>query len=121
VVLLTRMDLPPNSLRIIGSGKIITSITGALLFGKIRTKSGEIKHPDYSPKTVIVEGLAQSKEGALSILNFSCKLPYGKVLKSFGSKGAVEVEYNGPSPPLKGDKVELQLIKEFPLEKDAVY
>lgn len=121
MALITRMDLPPNSLRIVGSGKIITSATGPLIIGKIRTKSGEVKHPDYSPKTVIVDGLAQSKEGALSILNSFCKSPYGKILKSFGSKGAVEVEYHGLTPPPKGEKVELQLIKEFTLEKDAVY
>lgn len=122
ILLLSRLDLPPNELRIIGSATICETLKKPIEFCKLKVKHGTIKHPDHSASSVIVEGLSQSIEGARSLLGLSCEPPFGKIINYFGAKGNIEVEVkeNSSPKPKKGDSVELRIYKIFHLEKSNI-
>ncbi|MFX0029572.1 MAG: selenocysteine-specific translation elongation factor, partial [Candidatus Hermodarchaeota archaeon] len=62
VILLSRLDLPPTTLRILGSAKILKIHEDSPLFYKYKVKKGVIKNPEHS-QGIICTGLAQSSAG----------------------------------------------------------
>ena len=71
----------------------------------MKIKHGRVKNLEHSDHSVIVEGLAQSIEGARTILKKKCELPFGRIISTFGTKGNVEVERSA------SDSSEIQLVK----------
>ena len=90
-LLLSRLDLSPKSLRIMGSSTIIRILKEPIHLFKEKIKKGNIKDAKYRTSSVIVENLALSVEGAHTILNLEAEKPFGKIESTFGKKGNVEV------------------------------
>jgi selenocysteine-specific elongation factor len=116
-ILLSRLDLPPTTLRIMGSGEILKIHKQSPVFYKYKIKKGYIKNPEH-PQGIICTGLAQSGAGAKKIIGRKLESPFTKVLNSFGTKGAVIVGIENKELPLKkGDTVLLKELRSFQLKK----
>jgi selenocysteine-specific elongation factor len=116
IVLLSRLDLPPTSLRIIGSAEILKIHYDTPIFFKYKIKKGIIKNPDH-PQGIICTGLAQSAIGAKKIVGKDLKPPFTKILSTFGTKGSVIVGVGKESGEIKkGDPVYLKELRSFHLK-----
>lgn len=116
IMLLSRLDLPPTTLRIMGSGEILKLHKQPPVFYKYKTKKGYIKNPEH-PEGIICTGLAQSGTGAKKIVGRKLESPFTKVLNTFGTKGAVIVGIENKNIPLKkGDPVLLKELRSFQLK-----
>ncbi|MHA1933005.1 MAG: EF-Tu/IF-2/RF-3 family GTPase, partial [Promethearchaeota archaeon] len=116
LVLLSRLDLPPTSLRILGSAEILEIHEDFPLFFKYKIKKGFIKNPNHS-QGIICTGLAQSVTGAKKIIGKNLEPPFTKVLNTFGTKGSIIVGINKESRVVKkGDPVYLKELRSFHLK-----
>jgi selenocysteine-specific elongation factor len=123
ILILSNLDIPPTSLRFFGSANI-TSILDPTLNPKmyhVKTKEGRIRNPEYSDKTVLVEGLAKSKEGAQTIINRKLEAPYGRIISVFGGKGVLVVEKPANYKCETGDEVFLKLLRSVTISKNKSY
>ncbi|MHA2391353.1 MAG: GTP-binding protein [Promethearchaeota archaeon] len=116
IILISRLDLPPTTLRILGSAEILQILPEAPLFYRYKTKKGSIKNPNH-PQGIVCVGLAQSVIGAKSIIGKKLEPPFTKVLSTFGTKGAVLVGIeNNETIVKKGDSVYLRELRSFHLK-----
>ena len=115
-MLISRLDLPPTTLRILGSAELLkTSINPPVLY-KYKIKKGIIKNPDH-PQGIVCAGLAQSAIGAKKIVGKDLEPPYSKVLSTFGTKGAVIVGIKEKDKRAKkGDPVILKELRSYQLK-----
>ncbi|TFG13799.1 MAG: GTP-binding protein [Promethearchaeota archaeon] len=112
IILLSRLDLPPTTLRILGSAKITKILNEPPLFYKYKIKKGRIQ------KDLICVGLAQSAAGAKKIVGKNLEPPFTKILDTFGTKGAVIVGLESKDIIVnKGDPVVLKELRSFHLKK----
>ena len=112
IILLSRLDLPPTTLRILGSAKIMKILSEPPLFYKYKIKKGRIQ------KDLICVGLAQSAIGAKKIVGRNLESPFTKILDTFGTKGAVIVGLESKDITVnKGDPVVLKELRSFHLKK----
>lgn len=117
IILLSRLDIPPTTLRILGSAEIIKIHREPPLFFKYKIKKGIIKNPDHHQGT-ICSGLAQSNVGARKIIGKKLEPPFTKVLNTFGTKGSVIVGIKKNEKVVKkGDPVYLKELRSFHLKK----
>lgn len=115
-ILLSRLDLPPTVLRILGSAKILKIHTKTPQFYRFKTKKGIIKNPHHS-QGIISTGLAQSATGASKIIGKELEPPFTRVLSTFGTKGAVIVGIESNRKVVKkGDPVYLKELRSFHLK-----
>jgi len=113
IMLLSRLDLPPTSLRILGSAELLKIWKEPPLFYKYKTKKGIIKNPDHSQGIVCI-GLVQSFNGAKKIVGKKLEPPFTNVLDTFGTKGAVIVGIENKDIMIKkGDPVFLKELRSF--------
>ncbi|MHA2280601.1 MAG: GTP-binding protein [Promethearchaeota archaeon] len=116
IVLLSRLDLPPTMLRILGSAEILKIHHDFPLFFKYKIKKGYIKNADH-PQGIICTGLAQSAIGAKKIVGKELEPPFTKVLNTFGTKGSIIVGIKKDSRVVKkGDPVYLKELRSFHLK-----
>ena len=116
IMLLSRLDLPPTTLRILGSAELLKIHKESPLFYKYKTKRGTIKNPEHS-QGIISIGLAQSATGAKKIVGKELEPPFTKILDTFGSKGAVIVGVRSKEKKVKkGDPVFLKELRSFQLK-----
>ena len=116
LMLLSRLDLPPTTLRILGSAELLKIYEEPPVFYKYKTKKGSIKNPDH-PQGIVCNGLAQSAIGAKKMIGKSLEPPFTKILDTFGTKGAVIVGINGNEKKVKkGDPVFLKELRSFQLK-----
>jgi len=116
-MLISRLDLPPTTLRILGSAELIKILDKPPLIHKYKEKSGRIKNPVHS-QGVICEGLAQSATGAKKIIGRKLESPFTKILGTFGTKGALIIGKESKDIEIqKGDKVLLRELRSFYLKK----
>ncbi|MFX0135540.1 MAG: hypothetical protein ACFFDN_17985, partial [Candidatus Hodarchaeota archaeon] len=109
-------DLPPTTLRILGSAELLKIHKEPPLFYKYKIKKGIIKNPEHS-QGIICIGLAQSTAGAKKIVGKELEPPFTKILDTFGSKGAVIVGISSKEKKLKkGDPVFLKELRSFQLK-----
>ncbi len=94
-ILLSRFDLPPTSLRIAGSGLIQEELSKKPSLHRQKLKIGHIKSVEHS-QGIVVEDLAQSKEGAEKMVNRLLANPRGKIVGTFGTKGNVIIKLEDP-------------------------
>jgi len=124
-LLLSRLDLSPKSLRIMGSSTIVRILKEPTYMFKEKIKKGKIKDAKYRTSSVIVENLALSVEGAHTILNLEAEMPFGKIKSTFGKKGNVEVlireKLEEKIPITKDTTVFLKLYKKFKLDNSKSY
>ncbi|MFX1320271.1 MAG: selenocysteine-specific translation elongation factor [Promethearchaeota archaeon] len=116
IMLLSRLDLPPTTLRIMGSAEIIKIHTVPPVFYKYKIKKGYIKNPEH-PQGIICTGLAQSGFGAKKIIGRKLESPFTQILNTFGTKGAVIVGIENKNLPIKkGERVLLKELRSFQLK-----
>ncbi len=116
IMLLSRLDLPPTTLRILGSAELLKIHNESPLFYKYKVKRGTIKNLEHS-QGIICVGLAQSATGAKKIVGKELEPPFTKILDTFGSKGAVIVGISGKVTKIKrGDPVFLKELRSFQLK-----
>jgi len=116
VMLISRLDLPPTTLRILGSAKILKIHKDPPLFYKYKVKKGTIKNPEHS-QGIICTGLAQSAIGAKKIVGKKLEHPFTRVLNTFGTKGNVIVGLETNKMEVKkGDPVYLKELRSFHLK-----
>lgn len=117
MLLLSRLDLPPTSLRIIGSADLLSIPKNPPLLYKYKIKKGVIQTPEHS-QGVICKNLAQSLEGAKRIVGRKLESPFTQIISPFGTKGAVIVgiEKSALGRIRKGDPVILKELRSFRLK-----
>ncbi|AEH06429.1 selenocysteine-specific translation elongation factor [Methanothermococcus okinawensis] len=96
-ILITRLDLPPTTLRICGKGEIVEFISAKdLNIKKEVVKTGTIK---LNKNRVFIEGLANSKLSAEKLIGEEVFIPEknikGKIKGTFGTKGYLTAEFDG--------------------------
>ena len=112
IMLLSRLDLPPTTLRILGAAHLIEIHKAPPLLHKFKIKKGKIQ------KDLICIGLAQSAAGAKKIVGRQLEPPFTKILDTFGTKGAVIVGVESKDIVVKkGDPVVLKELRSFYLKK----
>ncbi len=115
-LLISRLDLPPTTLRILGSADLISILQKPPLFYRYKAKMGKVANPNHS-QGIICSGLAQSLEGAKKLVNKKLNPPFSKVVGAFGTKGLVIVSLLGEATELnKGDIVRYQELRSFRLK-----
>ncbi|TFG08457.1 MAG: selenocysteine-specific translation elongation factor [Promethearchaeota archaeon] len=111
-MLLSRLDLPPTTLRILGSAKLLRIHEKAPFLYRYKFKRGRIQ------KDLVCTGLAQSSIGAKKIIGRQLESPFTKIVDTFGTKGAVIVGVENPNVKVdKGDPVILKELRSFRLKK----
>ncbi len=103
-VLLSRLDLPPQELRIAARGTITAVLDGSPVLSRLKEKAGRVKDGNKG----VVEGLAESIEGATRMIGkqVTCTIVKsgvpvvvtGNVVETFGTKGNVRVSFGGEAP-----------------------
>jgi len=117
VLLLSRLDLPPTTLRIMGSADLVNVLKKPPVLYKYKIKKGFIQYPEHS-QGVICKGLASSFEGAKKIIGRKLEPPFTKIISPFGTKGAVivGVEKSDREGVKKGDPVILKELRTLKLK-----
>ena len=115
-ILLTRLDLPPTTLRILGSAELTKIHQESPLLYKYKIKKGIIQNPSHA-QGIICSGLAQSLIGAKKILGRKLEPPFTKIISPFGTKGSVIVGIENSKKNIKkGDNVILKELRSFKLK-----
>ncbi|NHJ22308.1 MAG: GTP-binding protein [Candidatus Lokiarchaeota archaeon] len=115
-MLLSRLDLPPTTLRILGAAELIKVSKEPPKLYKFKIKRGYVQNPKHS-QGIICSGLAQSYEGAKKLVGRSLESPFTKILDTFGTKGSVIVGIETEDQTAnKGDPVELKELRSFTLK-----
>ncbi|MBD3212974.1 MAG: GTP-binding protein [Candidatus Lokiarchaeota archaeon] len=115
-MLLSRLDLPPTTLRILGSAKLIDILEKPPTLHKYKTKVGTITNPNHS-HGIVCTGLAQSIAGARKIVGRELESPFTKIKNTFGTKGAVIVGTEGGQKNIeKNDRVIMKELRSFQLK-----
>ena len=121
IMLISRLDLPPTTLRILGSAELINILKEPPLLYKSKVKEGRIQNPEHS-QGIVCTGLAYSAEGAKKMIGRKLEPPFTKIIGTFGTKGAVIVGIESKEADInKGDPVilkELRSLKLKPRFKD---
>jgi len=116
IMLLSRLDLPPTTLRILGSAELLKVYKEPPIFYKFKTKKGSIKNPNH-PEGIICTGLAQSINGAKKLVGKVLEPPFTKILNTFGTKGAVIIgSLDQKKLAKRGDPVYLKELRSFQLK-----
>jgi len=117
LMLISRLDLPPTTLRILGSAELRMVHKDPPTFYKYKVKKGKIQKPEHSQGVVCI-GLAESAAGAKKIVGRKLEPPFTKILGTFGTKGAVIVGIESKDIEIqKGDPVQLKELRSFQLKK----
>ncbi len=124
-LLISRLDLSPKSLRIVGSAQIDAVLTTAPKLFHLIQRIGVIKNLNYSPISIIVEGFAHSLAIAHKLVGKQTQNPKGRIIATFGTKGNVEVEietmFRINREKLAVDAIILEDVREFTLDPKKSY
>jgi selenocysteine-specific elongation factor len=117
LLLLSRLDLPPTSLRILGSAKLVRILKEDPILYKYKLRKAIIENPDH-PQGIICTGFAQSLAGAKKITGKKLEPPYTKIISPFGTKGAVIIGTTDINKLnlKKGDQVIFKELRSFQLK-----
>jgi len=114
--LISRLDLPPTTLRILGAAELIKILHKPPILYKYKLKKGFVQNSEH-PQGVVCRGLAQSIEGAKKIISRKLEPPFSKIIDTFGTKGLVIVTIEDKSKTVeKGDTVTLKELRSFTLK-----
>ncbi|MEJ2250675.1 MAG: GTP-binding protein [Candidatus Lokiarchaeota archaeon] len=117
IILISRLDLSPTTLRILGSAKILEILKNPPLLYKYKIKKGKILYPNHS-QGIVCEGLAQSIFGAKKIVGRDLELPFTKIKDTFGTKGSVIIGISDEKLQIdKNTPVFLKELRSFRLKK----
>lgn len=114
-IIISRLDLPPSTLRIVGNGIISNPNPEEIVFFREHLKVGTVRIPVHK-RGSIVDGLVQSKEGGERMIGKNVITDSGiegKVISTFGTKAALIIEFS--MPPAENEKVYLKQLRKFQL------
>ncbi|MHA1391180.1 MAG: GTP-binding protein [Promethearchaeota archaeon] len=115
-LLISRLDLPPTTLRILGAAELIKILHQPPILYKYKLKKGFVQNSEH-PQGVICRSLAQSFEGAKKIIGRKLEPPFLKIVDTFGTKGLVIVTIEDKSKTVeKGDIITLKELRSFTLK-----
>ncbi len=121
-MLLSRLDLPPTTLRILGAAELIKISKEPPKLYKFKIKRGYVQNPEHA-QGIVCSGLAQSFEGAKKLIGRKLEPPFTKIIGTFGTKGLVIVGIETKDQKVKkGDSVALKELRSFTLKskKDLI-
>ncbi|MFX1451117.1 MAG: selenocysteine-specific translation elongation factor [Promethearchaeota archaeon] len=99
-ILISRLELPPTTLRIVGNGVVEDPTPIDIELYKVSKRKGTLRYVKDQNDVIIryiVDGLSQSKFGAEKLLNkeiYTENGEIGTIISSFGTKGAVSAKFN---------------------------
>lgn len=115
-MLISRLDLPPTTLRILGAAKLTKIQKKPPILYKFKRKKGRVQNSEHS-QGIICSGLAQSLEGAKKIIGRKLEPPFTKIIGPFGTKGLVIVGVERKDKTVKkGQSVMLKELRSFTLK-----
>jgi len=115
-MLLSRLDLPPTTLRILGAAELIKISKEPPKLYKFKMKRGYVQNPEHA-QGIVCSGLSQSFESAKKLIGRKLEHPFTKVIGTFGTKGLVIVGIETTDQNVKkGDSVELKELRSFTLK-----
>ncbi|TFG26390.1 MAG: GTP-binding protein [Promethearchaeota archaeon] len=117
-ILLSRLDLPPTTLRIIGGAELNSILKVPPKLYKYKYKKGHIQNPNHS-QGIVCNGLAHSLIGAKKIIGKKLEPPFSAILDTFGTKGSVIIGIDRAKQKTeleKGDTVILKELRSFILK-----
>ena len=115
-MLLSRLDLAPTTLRILGSAELIEIANEPPKMYKFKIKKGIVQNPNHT-QGIVCSGLAQSFEGGKKLIGRKLEPPFSKVIGTFGTKGNVIVGVETKDHTVKkGDPVVLKELRSFTLK-----
>jgi selenocysteine-specific elongation factor len=115
-ILLSRLDLPPTTLRILGAAELIGVLKNPPKLYKYRLKKGYVQNPEHT-QGIVCSGLAQSFEGAKKLIGRELEHPFTKIIGTFGTKGLVIVGIETKDQTVKkGNPVVLKELRSFTLK-----
>lgn len=115
-MLISRLDLPPTTLRILGAAKLTKIHKKPPILYKFKRKKGRVQNSEHS-QGIICSGLAQSLEGAKKIIGRKLEPPFTKIIGPFGTKGLVIVGIERKDKTVKkGQSVMLKELRSFTLK-----
>ena len=112
-VLLLRTDLPPDQMRIMGSGSV-SEILERVVLNKKKIRKGKVQR--IRDEDVLVTGLASSKSVAESIVGAQVTAATGAVgiIKTpFGTRGVVSVEFDNDVKQDEDIQYERLVVEEY--------
>ncbi|MFX0176696.1 MAG: hypothetical protein ACFE85_10745, partial [Candidatus Hodarchaeota archaeon] len=112
IMLVSRLDLPPTTLRIMGSAELIKIYKEPPILYKYKIKKGYVQNLEHS-QGIICSGLARSLNGARRITGRKLEPPFTKILGPFGTKGAVIVGIESKTDKSEIKKGEFVILKEL--------
>lgn len=116
IILISRLDLPPTTLRILGAADIDNILEEAPTLYKYKTKQGKIQYPEHS-QGIVCTGLANSFEGAKKMIGKRLEPPFTQIKSTFGTKGALIIGIEKEAKELnKGDTVLLKELRSYKLK-----
>jgi len=119
-LLISRLDLPPTTLRILGAAELIKIHHQPPILYKYKLKEGFVQNSEHS-QGVVCRGLAQSMEGAKKLIGRKLEPPFSKIIDTFGTKGLVIVTVEDKNKTVeKGDKITLKELRSFTLKSKKV-
>ncbi len=115
-MLISRLDLPPTTLRILGAAELIEISKEPPTLYKFKLKKGYVQNPEHT-QGIVCSGLAQSYEGAKKLIGRKLEPPFTKIISTFGTKGLVIVGVETKDQIMKkGDPVCLKELRSFTLK-----
>ena len=115
-LLISRFDLPPTTLRMLGAAELIKIHHQPPILYKYKLKEGFVQNSEH-PQGVICRGLAQSIEGAKKLIGRKLEPPFSKIIDTFGTKGLLIVSVEDKNKTIeKGDKITLKELRSFTLK-----
>ena len=115
-MLLSRLDLLPTTLRILGAAELITISKEPPTLYKFKIKNGRVQNPEHA-QGIVCSGLAQSFEGAKKLIGRKLEPPFARIIGTFGTKGLVIVGIEIKEQKVKkGDIVVLKELRSFTLK-----
>lgn len=122
-ILMSQLDLPPTTLRFFGTGSITElEVDEAPDLYYYKIKKGSVRNSDYGKREILVESLAESKEGAITLIGKKLTEPRGTIKATFGNKGVVVVEIAQSQENVKnGDPAELKIVRKTKIDKNRAY
>lgn len=115
---MSRLDLPPTTLRIIGGAELKSILKAPPKLYKYKYKKGYIQNPNHS-QGIVCNGLAHSLTGAKKIIGKKLEPPFSAILNTFGTKGSVIIGIDKTKQKKeleKGDTVILKELRSFTLK-----
>ncbi|WP_198324637.1 selenocysteine-specific translation elongation factor [Methanopyrus sp. KOL6] len=110
--ILVKLDLPPTTLRIAGSG-LVEGTSKRETFKRVSRRRGRVTRADHMGKGLaVVDGLALNKEHAKRLVGERVSTEggvEGKIVDTHGTRGAVLVDFDGEVKT--GERVVLERVR----------